>query len=28
MENKAYWHGVAPSTEELARALHELGEEF
>jgi len=28
MENKAYWHGVAPSTEELTRALHELGEEF
>jgi len=28
MENKANWHGVAPSTEELTRALHELGEEF
>ena len=28
MENKSYWHGVAPSTEELACALHELGEEF
>ena len=28
MENKSYWHGVAPSTDELARALHELGEEF
>ena len=26
MENQAYWHGVAPSVEELERALHELGE--
>lgn len=27
MENQAHWHGVAPTAEELARALHELGEE-
>lgn len=27
MENRAEWHGVAPSDEELAKALAELGEE-
>ena len=26
MENKAYWHGVAPNDEQLAQALNELGE--
>lgn len=28
MENKAYWHGVAPNDEQLAQALRELGEEI
>lgn len=28
MENKAYWHGVAPNDEQLAQALNELGEEI
>lgn len=26
MENKSYWHGNVPSDEQLAQALHELGE--
>jgi transketolase len=27
MENKSYWHGVAPNDEQLRQALVELGEE-